>query len=195
MRALNAQIRLEPAGPRVGAHRRAPLRPDGGRSLPVTHGRAFRALLGLTFALVFVSLLGCESAEKYKRSAATDTTSVARTGTLAIKGTPDEMRFVRNLGHGMDTARVLWDVGEKAAAIATVDSLRTVAEATLDTVPLGHPVANFLLIYVTDAYDRLSAWHKERGDDKDVQTLNMHFESLAERLQRRRATTDSTKTP
>jgi hypothetical protein len=177
------------------------------QSVPPVTGRAYfpfpwsgvglgvRATASLVFLLLLVSLLGCESAEKYKRSAATDSTSLPQAGTLAVKGTPEEMRVVRNFGHGMDSARVLWDMGEKAAAIATVDSLRVVAEATLDTIPLGHPVANFLLIYVTDAYDRLSAWHKERGDDKDIQTLNLRFESLAERLQKRRDSTTATKTP
>jgi hypothetical protein len=70
-----------------------------------------------------------------------------------------------------------------------------VAEAALDTIPLGQPVANFLLIYVTQSYDRLIAWKKERKDDRTVEVLTRRFESLVTRLQERRDSTAATKAP
>lgn len=149
----------------------------------------------LTSVLVLVSLLGCESAEKYKKSPMADSTAAPQVGTLEVKGSPEQMQAVRELAQGMDAAQAQWDSGDQAAAIGTVDSLRIVAEAALDTIPLGQPVANFLLIYVTQSYDRLIAWKKERKDDRTVEVLTRRFESLVTRLQERRDSTAATKAP
>ena len=146
----------------------------------------------LVFILAIAALAGCESAEKYKRSAGADSTGAARVGTLAIKGSPEQMVVVRSLTHRLEAAQALWDSGEKPGAIATADSLCRIAEAALDTIPLDQPVADFLLIYTTDSYDRLTVWHKDQKDEAAVAALKFRFDSLAARLHTRRA---AAKTP
>ena len=145
--------------------------------------------------LAIALLAGCESAEKYKKPPTADSTAAPRAGTVAIKGSPAQMVVVRSLAQKMEAAKEQWNSGDESGAIATTDSLCRVAETVLDTIPLGQPVADFLLIYVTESYDRLTAWHKDRKDDKAVAVLTSRFDSLAARLQERRDSTAATKIP
>ena len=114
-------------------------------------------------------------------------------GTVTVSGNPAQMAVVKSLAHEMETAQSLWDVGKHEAAIAAVDSLRLVSEAVLDTIPLSEPIAKFLLVYVTDSYERLIAWGQERSDETGVKALTSRFESLAARLQVRRDSTVAAK--
>jgi len=143
---------------------------------------------------VFTFLLGCESAEKYRKVPSADSTAAPTVGTLAVTGSPAQMEVVKSLAHEMETAELQWDTGNHDAAIATVDSLRKVSEAVLDTIPLDQPIAKFLLVYVTNTYERLIVWGQERSDDNAVKALTGRFESLAARLQVRRDSTAATKT-
>jgi len=188
----------------VGATRRVAPTPAGAvwrvstgellrqESVVSANGRTIRAL---ALILAIVMFAGCESAEKYKKVPAADSTAAPRVGTLEVTGSPAQMQEVKSLAQKMEAAKAQWDTGNQADAIGTVDSLCLVAEAALDTVPLGKPVTNFLLVYVTDSYEHLIAWQKEREDDKAVEALNHRFESLATRLQKRRDSTAATKTP
>lgn len=141
-------------------------------------------LLATTIIALFLS--ACESADKYRRPPVADTTSTPGYGTLAVKGSPDQIQLMRTYAGSMDAADSIWNAGQQDRALKIADSLRHSAEATLDTIVIGDPVSKFLLIYVAQTYDRMAAWEKDRGNEDAAKTLATDFESLAARLQKRR---------
>jgi len=140
--------------------------------------------------MLTVSLVGglaaCHSAEKYKAPEKKKQADQSVEGTLQVTGTPAEMRWARDLAGALDAAKLQFSLQDTTSAIAVADSLVTVAETALDSLPVNHSLNKFLMVYVADAYDTLRRWYMARGDRTAADTISVHFRALAKRLQARR---------
>jgi len=150
---------------------------------------SFRNAAILMALIVAMGLLaGCESADKYKKKPAAEVQEQEEPtgGEFALSGSPAELAWVKNMAEALDAARLKYDLRDTVGAIVSADSLSRVAETALDTIPMGHPMNDFLAIYVADVYGTLQKWETERGNHAAVTALSKRYNLLAERLQHRR---------
>jgi hypothetical protein len=132
---------------------------------------------------------GCDSAEKYQKQAPQVQQAPEPTaGEIALKGTPEELAFARDLAEALDAARLKFDLRDTTGAIVVADSLAQVALTAIDTLPADHGLNGFLTIYIADAYGTLQEWHRARGDDEAVADFQRRYNELTQRLQQRRDT-------
>jgi len=132
-------------------------------------------------------ILGCESAEKYQKSAPQAEKAPAPVGgEMAISGSPEQLAWVKNLAEALDAARLKYDLRDTLGAIIAADSLGLLSEAALDTLPIGHSLSNFLSVYIADVYGTLQEWRTAQGNHAAVSEISRRYNALAARLQARR---------
>jgi len=134
--------------------------------------------------LLFLTLSGCDSAEEYRKSPPVEPVE----GSVKVSGTPEQLQIMQGLAMAMEQARARCATGDTAAALRRVDSLVSIVESTLDTIPLGQSFAEFLTIYVADGYGTLQEWHTARHDSASLHALTVRYQTLARDLQARRDT-------
>jgi hypothetical protein len=141
----------------------------------------------MLFGFLLGGLSGCDSVEKYQKTAPQVPPPPEQVGgEIRFWGTPEQKDWVKNLAEALDAARLKYDLRDTLGAIASADSLARVTEAALDTLPIGHSLADFLTIYIADAYGTIQIWETARGNHTAVSELSKRYTALAERLQHRR---------
>jgi hypothetical protein len=150
----------------------------------------------LLAAVLLTALGGCESAEKYQKQAPQVQKAPEPVGgELALAGSREQVAWAKNLAEALDAARLRYDLRDTVGAIAAADSLATIAEAAIDTMPISHSLSSFLSIYIADVCGTIQEWQTARGNHEAVSALSRRYAALAARLQARRDSAAASQAP
>ncbi|GAB4322398.1 MAG: hypothetical protein Kow0074_13910 [Candidatus Zixiibacteriota bacterium] len=110
----------------------------------------------------------------------------AQVGMMEVEGSSVQINWIRNLTESFKSAELAFSLGDSTNAIWTAESLLTVSEAALDTLPVDAQMARFLLIFSSDVYASLRNWYTLTGRIDEAQELSRRYIELADRMKRRR---------